>query len=84
MNSGIHPLLKILVTGVTRVTHPTTPPYSLGFSVVTRISNFTYTARNAFKMCNERSKLWLLLAIKPKARRAGLTLSVRGLGQSHG
>lgn len=84
MNALIHTTFKIHVTGVTRVMIPAKRPVSLDFSVVTRISNFTYTARNAGKTCNERSNLWLLLAIKPKARLAGLALGVRGLGLSHG
>lgn len=84
MNALIHTTFKIRVTGVTRVTMPAKRPDSLGFSVVTRISNFTYTARNACKTCNERSNLWLLLAINPKMRRAGLALCVRGQGVSHG
>lgn len=84
MNAFIRTTFKNRVTGVTRVTMPAKRPDSLGFAVVTRISNFTYTARNACKVCNERSNLWPLLAIKPKARRASLTLYVRGLGPSHG
>lgn len=84
MSAPIHTPFKIHVTGVTRVTPLAKLPNSLGFSLVTRISSFTYTARNAGETCNRRNNLCPLLAITSKTRRAGLALCIRGLGQPHG